>query len=176
MLLKLLYNFCSCYGPRSESSWRVSCEPRCIDGLGNRRSIRLSYGTEAPRVQTRGLGSFNCAGTDGLCPLRRNAAVQARRGHHRDAGGGPEILEGDPARPREVHLPGLREDQSGPGTLPRHRPRLGWTEPAGDGAVREVWSASAAQPASGALCLGLSYRIFTEVLRRQYHRQEVIEV
>ena len=45
------------------------------------------------------------AGTCGLRLLRRRAAVQARRGHHRDAGGDPEILEGDPARPREVHLP-----------------------------------------------------------------------
>jgi hypothetical protein len=45
------------------------------------------------------------AGTDGLRLLRRGAAVQARRGHHRDVGGHPEILEGNPARPREVHLP-----------------------------------------------------------------------
>ena len=36
-----------------------------------------------------------------------HAAVQARRGHYRDAGGHPEVLEGDPARPREVYLPGL---------------------------------------------------------------------
>src|SRR4051812_10182601 len=41
----------------------------------------------------------------GACGVRllwRRAAVQARRGHHRDAGGDPEILESDPARPREV--------------------------------------------------------------------------
>ena len=41
----------------------------------------------------------------GLCLLWRHAAVQAWRGHHRDTGGGPEILEGDPARPGEVYLP-----------------------------------------------------------------------
>jgi hypothetical protein len=47
----------------------------------------------------------NRAGTDGLRLLRRRAAVQAWRGRHRDVGGHPQILEGDPARPREVHLP-----------------------------------------------------------------------
>ena len=66
----------------------------------------------------------------------------------------PRILEGDPARPREVHLPGLREDQPGAGAVPRHRPRLGRAKPAGDDPVREVRPASAAQPAGGALCPG----------------------
>src|SRR5438552_3230481 len=80
------------------------------------------------------------------------AVVQARRGYHRDAGSDSEILEGDPARPREVHLPGLREDQPGASAVSHHRPRLGGAKPAGDGAVREIWPASAAQPAGGALC------------------------
>ena len=43
----------------------------------------------------------------GTCRLRLlwwHAAVQARRGHHRDAGGGPEILEGDSALPGEIYL------------------------------------------------------------------------
>jgi len=38
------------------------------------------------------------------CACCGGRAVQARRGHHRDAGGDSEILEGDPARPREVYL------------------------------------------------------------------------
>jgi len=74
-------------------------------------------------------------GTDGLRLLWRRAAVQARRGHHRDAGGHSQILEGDPARPGEVHLPGLREDQPGPDAVPRDRQGLGRAQPAGDGAV-----------------------------------------
>ena len=66
----------------------------------------------------------------------------------------PKVLEGDPARPGEVLLPGLREDQPGAGAVPRHRQGLGRTQPAGDGAVREVWPAPAAQPAGRALCQG----------------------
>jgi len=53
---------------------------------------------------------------------------------------------------REVHLPRLREDQPGAGTVPCHRARLGRPEPVGDDPVREVRAASAAEPPSGALC------------------------
>ena len=96
----------------------------------------------------------NCAGTCGVRLLWRIAAIQAWRGHHRDTGGHPKVLEGDPARPGEVLLPGLREDQPGTGAVPRDREGLGRTQPAGDGAVREVWPAPAAQPAGRALCQG----------------------
>lgn len=61
-------------------------------------------------------------------------------------GGHPKVLKGDPARPGEVLLPGLREDHRGPGTVPRDREGLGRAQPAGDGVVRKVWPASAAQP------------------------------
>ena len=63
--------------------------------------------------------------TDGLPVLRRRPAAQARRGRHRDAGGDPAPVEGDPARAREVHLPGLREDQPAAGAVPRHRRAAG---------------------------------------------------
>ena len=43
-------------------------------------------------------------------------------------------------------LPRLREDQPGAGAIPRDREGLGRTQPAGDGVVREVWPAPAAQP------------------------------
>jgi len=93
-------------------------------------------------------------GADGLPLLRRGAATQIGRDRHRDAGVDSAAMEGDPARPGKVHLPGLREDQPGAGAIPRHCPRLGWPKPAGDGVVREIWPASAAQPAGGALCQG----------------------
>ncbi len=40
-------------------------------------------------------------------------------------------VEGDPDRPREVHLPGLREDQPAAGPLPPSTEGLGWPQPAG---------------------------------------------
>jgi hypothetical protein len=47
--------------------------------------------------------------------LRQRTTAQAGRGCYRDAGGDPATVEGDPACPREVHLPRLREDQPGAG-------------------------------------------------------------
>ena len=71
---------------------------------------------------------------------------------HRDAGGDPAPVEGDPARAREDDVPGLREDQRAAGAVPRHAARLGRPEPAGHAAVREVRPASAAEPSGRALC------------------------
>jgi len=63
-------------------------------------------------------------------------------------------MEGDPARPREVHLPRLRQDQPGAGTVPCAGPRLGGSQPVGDDLVREVRAASAAEPPSRTLHSG----------------------
>src|SRR3979490_1258217 len=49
---------------------------------------------------------------------------------------------------REKFTPGLREDQPGSGAIPGDRRGLGWSEPARDDPVREVWAASATQPPS----------------------------
>ena len=46
-------------------------------------------------------------GARGLRLLRLGQAVQAGRRHHRDFGGDPAAVEGDPDGAREVHLPGL---------------------------------------------------------------------
>src|SRR5947207_10296145 len=58
----------------------------------------------------------------------------------------PRQWKGDPACPREVHVPRLREDQPGSGAVPCHCQGLGRPQPAGDDPVREVRAASAAQP------------------------------
>ena len=84
--------------------------------------------------------------------LRLGAAGQARRGRHRDAGGDPAPVEGDPDRAREVHLPRLRADQPAAGAVPSDPARLGRAEPAGHDPVREVRPASAAEPPERALC------------------------
>jgi transposase len=47
-------------------------------------------------------------------------------------------MEGDPDRPREVHLPVVREDRPTAGAVPSHRPRPGRRRTAGDGPLRQV--------------------------------------
>src|SRR5271170_6264448 len=71
-----------------------------------------------------------------------------------DAGIDTASMEGDPACPREVHLPGLREDQPGSRAVPCDREGLGRSQSSGDDPVREVWAASAAQSPSRTLCQG----------------------
>ena len=81
------------------------------------------------------------------------AATQVGRGPHRKAGGHPTAVEGDPARPREVYLPRLREDQPGAGAVPCAGPGLGRSQPIGDSdPVREIRAAPALEPASRSLC------------------------
>jgi multidrug efflux pump subunit AcrA (membrane-fusion protein) len=58
-------------------------------------------------------------------------AVEARRGHHRDAGGDPAAVEGDPDGAGKVLVPGMREDHATAGTLPRDAAWLCRAEPAG---------------------------------------------
>src|SRR5208283_4720987 len=53
-----------------------------------------------------------------LSLLRVGEAVEARRGYHRDAGGYPAAMEGDPDRAREVLVPGVREDHAAAGAFP----------------------------------------------------------
>ena len=119
-----------------------------VASFTRKRPSRKPFPDHLPRERVIMPGPVACACCGGV------AAVQARRGRYRDAGGHSQILEGDPARPGEVHLPGLREDQPGSGAVPRDRQGLGRTQPAGDGAVREVWPAPAAEPAGRALCQG----------------------
>ena len=86
--------------------------------------------------------------------LRRRSPEEARRDHHRDAGGDPAPMEGHPARAREDDVPGLREDQRAAGAVPRHAARLGRAASSGHAAVREVRAASAPEPTGRALCEG----------------------
>jgi hypothetical protein len=99
------------HGPRSERTARLldQLELTLEELESSATEDELAVHSQAAVPQTvpgaSAAGAGDCAGTDGLQLLRRIATVQAERGHHRDAGGDPEILEGDPARPREVYLP-----------------------------------------------------------------------
>lgn len=55
-------------------------------------------------------------------------------------------------RAREVHLPGLREDQPAPSTVPRHSAWLGRAATDRDGGLRQIRTASAAEPPIRAHC------------------------
>ncbi len=86
-----------------------------------------------------------------LSLLRVGEAVEAGRGYHRDAGGDPAAVEGDPDGAREVLVPGVRDDQPAAGAVPCDAARLRRTEPAGHDPVREVRPASAAEPPERAI-------------------------
>jgi hypothetical protein len=66
-----------------------------------------------------------------LSLLRLREAVEARRGHYRDAGGDPAAVEGDSDGTREVLVPDMRDDHAAAGTVPCHSARLRRTKPAG---------------------------------------------
>src|SRR5665213_2975998 len=127
---------------------RTANATTAVASFARKRPSRQPFPDHLPRqrVIVPGPTACLCCGGERLRKFGRD--------RHRNAGIDSAAMEGDPARPGEVHLPGLREDQPGAGAIPRHCPRLGWTESAGDGVVREIWPASAAQPAGGALCQG----------------------
>jgi hypothetical protein len=79
---------------------------------------------------------------------------EAGRGHHRDAGGDPAPVEGDPDGARKILVPGVRDDHAAAGAVPCDATRLCRPQPAGHGPVREVRPASAVEPAERALPAG----------------------
>ena len=101
------------------------------------RRRRSGAGLRAPARGAQALPGAPAARAGGrpradlLRGLRLGADRQARRGRHRDAGGDPAALEGDPDGPREVCLPGLRADQPAAGAVPPDAAGLGRSEPAG---------------------------------------------
>jgi hypothetical protein len=70
-----------------------------------------------------------------LSLLRLGEAVEAGRGHYRDAGGDPAAVEGDSDGTREVLVPDMRDDHAAAGTVPCHSARLRRTKPAGHDSV-----------------------------------------
>src|ERR1017187_1966215 len=83
--------------------------------------------------------------------LWRRPPAQTWRGCDARAGNAAPSVEGHRDGAGEVHLPRLREDLASAGAVPCHRAGMGGGEPPGDDRVREVWSASTAEPPGRAL-------------------------
>src|SRR5579875_2374093 len=93
-------------------------------------------------------------GAGELCLLPLIEAGEAWRGHHRDAGGDPAPVEGNPDGARDVLVPELRDDHAAGGTLPRDAARLWRPRPAVRDPVRAVQAAPAVEPSERALPAG----------------------
>ncbi len=120
---------------------------------GADRRSRQDYGAivRAPQASApaaagaSATGAHRLSGAGDLPMLRRQPIAQARRGCDRDAGARSAPVEGDPARAREVRLPGLRSDHPTAGPLAPDRARTCRAEAARPYPVRQVRPAPAAQ-------------------------------
>ena len=110
------------------ASGKAAAKTTEVKGFVRRKPSRKPF-PEAPASRAGG-----GAGADCLRLLWVGAAVEDRRGHHRDARGDPTPLEGDPDGAGEVHVSGLRDDLAAAGAVPRgHRAA---------GRVRTCWRRS----------------------------------
>ena len=103
--------------------------------------------SEKAAARTRTVQSFQRKRPSGLhasrSPIISRASVSslppdscpycgsAKLSKHRDAGGGPAAVEGDPNGAGKVLVPGMLEDHATAGALPRHAARLCRAEPVG---------------------------------------------
>ena len=107
--------------PRPRTSWRrekAAAQTQTVRSFERRRPSRKPFPEHLPRERVV------IAAPEKLSLLRIDEAVEAGRGHHRDAGGDPAPVEGDPDGAREVLVPGLRDDHAAAGALPCDAARL----------------------------------------------------
>ncbi len=119
-----------------------------VAGVQRRRPVRKPFPEHLPRerVVIEAPTTCTCCGSDRIVKMGEDVTDTLER--HSAA------VEGGPDGAREVHLPPLREDLAGSGTVPSHFTRLGRAEPFGDDPLREVRPASAPEPTGRALCAG----------------------
>ena len=119
---------------------KAAARTQTVQSFQRKRPSRKPFPDHLPRERVV------IAAPEQLSLLRVGEAVEAGRGHHRDAGGDPAAVEGDPDGAGEVLVPGMRDDHAAAGAVPCDAARLRRTEPAGHDPVREVRPASAAEP------------------------------
>ena len=85
---------------------KAAARTQTVQSFQRRRPARKPFPDHLPRerVVHRRAGELSL--------LRVDEAVEAGRGHHRDAGGDPAAMEGDPDGAGEVLVPGLRDDHA----------------------------------------------------------------
>ena len=119
-----------------------------VRAFTRRKPVRKPFPEHLPRerVVVEAPTTCICCGSDRIVKMG-----EVEEGHktvrgtvlpttHRDAGSHPAPMEGDPAPEnqdwaREVHLPGLREDQPATSPVPCHPPWLGWAAAHRDGGI-----------------------------------------
>src|SRR5260370_17483980 len=112
--------------------WRLC---RAVDPGRAPPSIRTSLSARKPQAFAQPIPQPFAArarrhrGAGELSLLRVGETVEAGGGHHRDIGGDPTSVEGDPDGPGEVLVPGLRDDHAAAGPVPPHAPRPLRTKP-----------------------------------------------
>src|SRR5262245_53432532 len=129
------------------SAEQAAAQTQTVKSLQRKRPSRKPFPAHLPRERRH-------PGAGELPVLRVEEAGEAGRGHHRDAGGDPAPVEGDPDGAREVLVPGVRDDHAAARAVPCDATRLCRPQPAGHGPVREVRPASAVEPAERALPAG----------------------
>jgi transposase len=102
-----------------------------VRAFTRRKPVRKPFPDHLPRerVVVEAPSSCTCCGSDRIVKMGEDSetlfAIGSRTMVERDARGHPTAVEGDPDCAREVHLPGLREDQPATSALPCHPARLG---------------------------------------------------
>ena len=129
-----------------------------VAGFERRKPVKKPFPEHLPRerVVVEAPTTCSCCGSDRIVKMGEDSetlfAIGSRTMVERNAGGDPAAVEGHSDRPREVHLPALREDQPATRPVPPDPAGLGRSQPARDDRVRDVRPASAPEPAGRTLC------------------------
>ena len=117
-----------------------------VRSFERRKPVKKPFPEHLPRerVVVDAPTACACCGSDRIVKMGEDITDTLERG--------ATAVEGDPDRPREVHMSRLREDQPAARPVPPDPARLGWSQPIRDDRVRAVRPAPAAEPLGRPLC------------------------